>query len=370
MKRMLTLLSIANLLGSLGWSLYYSVSRPYYTFVLGATYTLILIIASSEWLPGLTSFLWGYLSDRYGSKKVLVLGVLAFSLSLTSIVKLNFIPIVVGLASLGWASAWPVILAGVTRISGEHVGRGYGFFAVGSSIGWGLGGIVAGVLAEYISIRGVLAISGILAGTAYVIAYIILRGYDWRYSPTSFSAMMKGPILFVALSCIILTVGIDYAFNLISVQLYYEVDENLFLYGLFLTSIPAFVGAIIRPVAGIIADMLGGLRTVLLSITMYIAVYLFVAILRGLYLALLWIIPVYPFYDTGFIRLASEVSSKDKRGTAMGVINTSMSIAGSSVFLLGPLTDIIGFANGMILAAIIAFSSIIPLAVLRKRLGS
>ena len=366
MNKILILLTIANFMGSLGWSIYFSLSRPYYTSFLNATYSMVLVIASCEWLPGLTSFIWGYLSDRYGVKRVLIIGALAYVLSLVGVVELKFIPIVVALASLGWAAAWPTILAGISRISGEYIGRRYGFFALGGNIGWGLGGIVAGLIASYTSLRLTLTLSGLLAGLAYTLSYFVLSRYEWKYTTVRIMGVLKGVLGYVALACIILTLGMEYAFNLISVKLYYEVNENVLLYGLVITSLPAFIGAIVRPIAGAITDKLGGAKTVLTAIIMYSLIYLLASFLRGYALVLLWIIPIYPFYDTGFIRLASEVSSKDKRGAAMGLINTSMSIAGSTVFIFGPLTDVLGYTYSMIIASIIASTSLIPLLIVYR----
>ncbi|RLC35765.1 hypothetical protein DRH29_05825 [candidate division Kazan bacterium] len=366
MNKKLILLTIANFMGGLGWSIYFSLSRPYYTDFLNASYSMVLIIASCEWLPGLTSFIWGYLSDRYGIKRVLIFGVLAYVISLVGIVELEFIPIIVALASLGWAAAWPTILAGISRISGEYIGRRYGFFALGGSIGWGLGGIVAGLMASYTNIRLTLILSGILAGLAYTLSYFVLGKYEWKYTPVRIAYILKGVLGYVALTCIILTLGMEYALNLISVKLYYEVNENILLYGLAITSLPSFTGAIVRPIAGAIADKLGGVKTVLVAIIMYSLVYLLASFLRGYTLVLLWIIPIYPFYDTGFIRLASEVSGKDRRGLAMGLINTSMSIAGSAVSVFGPLTDVLGYTYSMMIASAIALTSIIPLLIVYR----
>jgi len=360
-NKILVLLTIANFMGSLGWSIYYSLSRPYYTNFLNATYSMVLVIASCEWLPGLTSFIWGYLSDRYGVKRILVIGILAYALSLVGVVELKYIPVIVALASLGWAIAWPAILASTSRLSNECIGRRYGFFALGGSIGWGLGGIVAGFIASYTSLRLTLIFSGLLAGLAYTLSYFVLSRYEWKYATAKIMDVLKGVLGYVALTCIVLTLSIDYAFNLISIKLYYEVNENVLLYGLVITSLPAFTGAIIRPIVGAIADKLGGVKTVLIAIIMYSLMYILASFLRGYALTLLWIIPIYPFYDTGFIRLVSEISSKDRRGAAMGLINTSMSIAGSSIFVFGPLTDVLGYTHSMVIASIIALTSLIPL---------
>lgn len=370
MNKILILLTIANFMGSLGWSIYYSLSRPYYTNFLNATYSMVLVIASCEWFPGLTSFIWGYLSDRHGVKRILMTGILAYVLSLVGVAELKFIPIIVALASLGWATAWPTILASISRLSGEYIGRRYGFFALGGSIGWGLGGIVAGFIASYTSLRLTLTLSGLLTGLAYTLSYFILSKYEWKYT-TKYTTVrimdvLKGVLGYVALTCIFLTLSINYAFNLISIKLYHEVNENVLLYGLVITSLPAFIGAIVRPIAGAIADKLGGVKTVLIAIITYSLMYILASFLRGYALALLWIIPVYPFYDTGFIRLASETSSKDRRGAAMGLINTSMSIAGSSIFVFGPLTDALGYTYSMVIASIIALASLIPLFIVYR----
>ncbi len=367
-RRVLFLLALANFMGSLGWGIYYSVSRPYYTDVLGATYTMIMIIASSEWGPGLTSTLWGYLGDRYGRNRILPLGALAYSLSLVSFVPLSLVPLVVGIASLGWAVAWPSILAMVSLLSSEeHVGRSYGYFAIGGSLGWAVSGLIVGLLKPLLGFKFILVLTGLLAGTAYIIAFMIAK---WR-GETGFETVnvfreLKGPLLIVAVIQIVLTLGFDFAYNLFLVHFYSDIGENILVYGLVVTSLPAFIGAILRPVVGSIVDRLGGLKTVALVAIMYSLDFMGLSYARGVYSIILWILPIYTFYDTGMIKLASEIAGREKRGTAMGIVNTGSSLAGALTFILGPLADRLGYTYSMVTASIIVSATLIPLMVLKK----
>ncbi len=361
------LLAIASLVSSLGWSAYYTISRPYYSNILGLPYSVILIIASSEWMPGLSSFIWGYLGDKIGHKRVLILGLLSFTLSLVGYVDPMFIPIVVGLASLGWAAVWPIVLASISRISPiSSVGRSYSIFAVGTSLGWGLGGIIGGLLSTILGIREVLVLTGLLIGIAYSSTAIILRNTTYTYENISIRLLVRKHLLLLAISSIVLTISIDYAFNLISVKLFYELNENTVMYGLFLTTIPAILGALFRPLAGVIVDRVGGLKSVALASILYTIIYTIASIVRGLLLGVIWIIPIYPFYDTGLVKLASEISRYNERGTIMGLINASNSIAGSLMFILGPLTDILGYTYSMLLSACIASATLVPLTILNR----
>ncbi len=367
MNKTIILLAIAGLVSSLGWSIYYTVSRPYYSDFLGLSYSSILVIASSEWMPGLTSFIWGYLGDKIGHKRVLMLGFLSFTLSLIGYINPVFIPIVVGLASLGWAAVWPIILASISRISPTgRVGRSYSMFAIGTSSGWGLGGVVGGILDTILGVRVVLVVAGLLIGLAYASTIIILRSTNFTYENISIRLLVKKYLLLLAISSIVLTISIDYAFNLISVKLFYELNEDVVLYGLFLTTIPAILGALFRPLAGIIVDKIGGLKTVVLASILYTIIYITASVSKGLLLGIIWIIPIYPFYDTGLVKLASEVSKDYERGTVMGLINASNSVAGSLMFVLGPLTDVLGYTYSMWLSACIALATLVPLAILNR----
>ncbi len=361
------LLAIANLVSSLGWSIYYTVSRPYYSDVLSLPYSVILIIASSEWMPGLSSFIWGYLGDKVGHKQVLMLGFLSFTLSLVGYVNPILIPVMVGLASLGWAAVWPIVLANISRISPiNSVGRNYSVFAIGASFGWGLGGIVGGLLSTILGMRKVLVLTGLLIGTAYLSTALILKNITCTYENISIRLLAKKHILLLAISSIVLTISIDYAFNLVSVRLFYELDENALMYGLFMTTIPATLGALFRPLAGVIVDRIGGLKSVALASILYTFIYIIASISRGILLGIVWITPVYPFYDTGLLKLASEISKHEERGTVMGLINASNSIAGSLMFALGPLTDLLGYTYSMVLSACISLLTLAPLFILGR----
>ncbi len=367
-RRVLVLLALANFMGSLGWGIYYSISRPYYSDVLGATYTMIMIIASSEWGPGLTSTLWGYLGDRYGRNKVLPFGALAYTLSLVPLVPLQLVPLVVAVASLGWAIAWPSILAMVSLLSSEeHVGKSYGYFAVGGSLGWATSGVLVGLLKPLLGFKLVLLLTGVLAGTAYVIAFMIsrIRGEAGLETVNVFKEL-RGPLLIVAVIQVILTLGFDFAYNLFLVHFYSDIGGDILVYGLVVTSLPAFIGALLRPLAGSIVDRLGGIRTIALVVLAYSLDFIGLSYARGIYSVILWIIPIYVFYDTGMVKLASEVSGREKRGTAMGVVNTGMSLAGALTFTLGPLADKLGYTHSMIIASIIVVTAAIPLIILRN----
>ncbi len=367
-RRILVLLALANFMGSLGWGIYYSVSRPYYSDVLGATYTMIMIIASSEWGPGLTSTLWGYLGDRYGRNKILPFGALAYALSLVPLVPLQLVPIVVAVASLGWAIAWPSILAMVSLLSSEeHVGKSYGYFAVGGSLGWAVSGLLVGLLKPLLGFRIVLLLTGILAGTAYIIAFMVsrVRG-EIGFETVNVFRELRGSLLIVAIIQILLTLGFDFAYNLFLVHFYSDIGSDILVYGLVVTSLPAFIGAILRPLAGSIVDKIGGIKTIALVILAYSLDFIGLSHARGIYSVILWILPIYVFYDTGMIKLASEVSGREKRGTAMGVVNTGMSLAGALTFTLGPLADKLGYTYSMITASIIVATATIPLIILKN----
>lgn len=364
----LVLLALANFMGSLGWGIYYSVSRPYYSDILGATYTMVMIIASSEWGPGLTSTLWGYLGDRYGRNKVLPFGALAYTLSLVPLVPLQLVPLVVGIASLGWAIAWPSVLAIVSLLSSEeHVGKSYGYFAIGGSLGWGMSGILVGLLKPLLGFKPVLLLTGLLAGTAYIIAFMISRARgEVRLETVNVFKELRGALLVVAVIQVLLTLGFDFAYNLFLVHFYSDIGSNILVYGLVVTSLPAFIGALLRPLAGLIVDKIGGIKTIALVILAYSLDFMGLSYARGIYSVILWIIPVYVFYDTGMIKLASEASGREKRGTAMGIVNTGTSLAGALTFTLGPLADKLGYSFSMISASIIIISAAIPLMVLRN----
>lgn len=113
----------------------------------------------------LFSPLWGYLSDRYGHRRLfLIFGNLLFFVSsllymyvhtLEGLIVLRF------LQGIGFATN-PLLTALFSDHFGEQAARRFGAFSAANAVGWGLGSLLSGILADTIGIRWVFAIVSFL----------------------------------------------------------------------------------------------------------------------------------------------------------------------------------------------------------------
>lgn len=88
----------------------------------------------------------------------------------------------------------------------------------------------------------------------------------------------------------------------------------------------------------------------------------------GLFMVILWLIPIYSFYDTAIIIAVSDAASSKNKATVIGALHTT-SLAGSLVIIAGPLTDLIGVELVVLLTAILQIiASLSILAILNQKI--
>ncbi len=120
---------------------------------LGATQSqLIWAINSYVLVFAALLFTWGVLGDRYGRKKILVIGLILFGIA-SAVSAFSTTPEMLiftrGLMGIGAASVLPVTLAIITVVFPPHErGKAIGFWAAAVGASVALGPIVAGLLLE------------------------------------------------------------------------------------------------------------------------------------------------------------------------------------------------------------------------------
>ncbi|MDK2383944.1 MAG: hypothetical protein QI199_03920, partial [Candidatus Korarchaeota archaeon] len=162
-----------------------------------------------------------------------------------------------------WAYFWPNIVAPVMEETGKS-GIGYARFAVGSTAGWGAGGLVvaslsasghAGPAEAYLPAAASLGVAGLLgirvveasaprASLAEVAGFLRRRGRGLIYVFLSLVAMQGASEIF---------------WNTSSLKLYGEAG-SLALFGLLFSAAPTLVGVAARPLAGRAVDRVGAWR--------------------------------------------------------------------------------------------------------------
>jgi len=368
--------TIGNVFYTLAWGLYFTASRIYVKEVLGGTFTDIALLTSLEFLPALLSTFWGYLGDVLGRRKIILLGFLSVpAFMMIGFTGIPWVLILAFIASLASTIAWPSVVAAVVSDIEEVGSRKYSIYAMGGSIGWGLGSISMGFLFSMGGMKLVSIMTALFMALAFTLFYIMYpeaygQSFKREHGISVFKNIVRNKIIIAFLLAVIISYfGLEFSYNILSIKLYNELGRNEVFYGIFFGGITAFLGALFRPIAGGIVDTLGETRSFIVTLISYTLLLYGLALAKGWVMALLWIIPIYPLYDTAAVTATSKALPPELRATAIGTYGTAVSIAGSLVVIAGPIADSLGVNKATMFSAVLQLAAlvIIGLYYLRTR---
>jgi MFS family permease len=134
---------------------------------------------------GLTAPLWGYLSDRYGRKPMLVRAAIGMALLMPliglahNVYQLVLLRLAAGLIG-GYASASTMLVA--TQTPREKAGWALGILSTGALSGTLIGPLIGGILPGFIGIRSTFFLSGGVIAIAALITIIFVKE-DFKPTP-------------------------------------------------------------------------------------------------------------------------------------------------------------------------------------------
>ena len=350
--RWLRLYVVASFLHVMAWGMYFALSRFYVVDDLGGGYAALTMLVAVEWGAPATSIVWGRLADSIGRRKLVAFGAsgaIAFALMAFARSPATFIALA-AYASLAWGAAYPSILAPI--LSGSQPGRSYGVFSVGSTLGWAVGSLLMGVVRRFLSTQAVFLTASALYGIAYAIFYAFFPreagvgercGCDERRAREFIRGNLQ---LFVAV--VLATLGIELGFNVFSVKLRHEIEKLVgsaevdIVYGLLYGFTPSVLSIPARVVAGKLADLRDPELMFLTTTLAYVAYFVTLYLSTGLVTAIVWQLPIYPFYDVALYTTTARRSTESERSTTLGAVLTAQSIGGSLVALASPLIEFYG----------------------------
>jgi len=358
--------TIGNVFYTLAWGLYFTASRIYVKEVLGGTFTDIALLTSLEFLPALLSTFWGYLGDVLGRRKIILLGFLSVpAFMMIGFTGIPWVLILAFIASLASTIAWPSVVAAVVSDIEEVGSRKYSIYAMGGSIGWGLGSISMGFLFSMGGMKLVSIMTALFMALAFTLFYIMYpeaygQSFKREHGISVFKNIVRNKIIIAFLSAVIISYfGLEFSYNILSIKLYNELGRNEVFYGIFFGGITAFLGALFRPVAGRIVDTLGETRSFIVTLMSYTLLLYGLALAKGWVMAVLWIIPIYPLYDTAAVTATSKALPPELRATAIGTYGTAVSIAGSLVVIAGPIADSLGVNKATMFSAVLQLAALV-----------
>ncbi|MCD6300721.1 MAG: MFS transporter [Staphylothermus sp.] len=363
----LTGFNISNFLLNIVIGMYMLLTRDYVKTVLGYDYTFMTVLIASETLPSIVSVIGGSIGDIIGRKKVLGLSMLGMiPLGLMGILEISYLPI---LAGIYWAmnGISQSIIMGALLHATNSSGRSYGYFMTYATLGWGLGGPIAGYLVPITGIRTCFILVSIIYAISIIIALSVFPktaiGGEADLKEV-FLGIKTVAYVFFAGSLVL--AGINLFFGNYSLRLR-DIAGSPEVFGIMLTLLPAILGAIVRPIAGVLSDKINPLTVALIGSIMELACITTLYYSWGLLAILIWLIPAFPFLDQGYTMLLSRRLPGRLQALAAGIRVTMSSIGGLIVLMLAPTFISTNLFYILLTSALMIITSIILLIIAKYR---
>ncbi|MCI4395967.1 MAG: MFS transporter [Thermoprotei archaeon] len=351
---------IPFLLG-LSYSVYSVTLRTKIGMLAGSNYPYMILITSMETIPGIFSVIMGYYIDKFGGGLSIIFGFLAsISLLVFPLASLNILPILVFVFVSSYMLYTPIIY-GIILKKAMGSGKKLGLLLMMQSIGWTLGGLFPATFSLFGAIDFGFVFSSLMLLFSTWLLSIIEKPVKSVVSTVNSLGDFARVISLnwkISLGIIMWSSAYSMMSGVFSLKLYNSVNSE-FEYGIYFTVLTGIASIIVRPYAGIIVDKVDPIKIILASITAYLLLSLALVIATPALIVILWITPIYPFFDTASYSLLSKAMGEKFQFTAAGIISTSMSIGGTINFLLYNFLKTQEFESLLFIASAIFFISII-----------
>lgn len=326
-----------------------------------------LMLGLFQLSSSLTQPLFGYLSDRYGGR-LFAVGGLVWMASLQAVV--GFMPTfetalaVATLSGLGSAAFHPQGAAGANAAAGEHKSSGIAMFMLGGNGGFAVGPIVAALAMGNVGIRGtaVLGMIGLciapflyfLTGRAEKSTPVIKKDANWRIE---LNPLFSTIAIVALISVMSLRAMSQQAFSSFTPQFFVEIADFTKSEASLLSSLMLFVLAFGTLSGGLLADRIGGIKV--MAVSMLISTPLMLAMFSVADWRAFWIAPVLGFVSGAawppMLVMAQSLFHKNVgvgTGVALGFV---FAMGGLGLQLTGWLAEPhrLGLSNAMLLLSII-----------------
>ncbi|MDK2372183.1 MAG: MFS transporter [Candidatus Korarchaeota archaeon] len=350
-----------TLLLELAWSMSY-MFMAFETYAQAGFYAYALIRS----LPSLAYFLGsrflGFLSDSSGMKRPFFL--LGSISTVTSLSAMAFLPIDLWIPVISlwyFLSAYePVMIA---YLSAEmEAGTASGEYYAASELGFTLGTAIGGMLADALGIRNVLILAAFVSLPSLP---LFMLAKDGPYRSLDIKGALKRTIqlkfpgrtkeyvpMFLTAS---LSISVFYV--AFSIKVFEASGRSNSLMGLLIAA-AGLLGTLTGPVYGKLTDRLGGMRSFLVSCLVYSTYFSIAAFIEGLtLLALLMVIPIFPFHYSSRNALAMELAPEEK-ASAVSVPSSLGSISEAvGNYVGGTLMGLLGLTETMIAGSILSLAA-------------
>lgn len=310
---------------------------------------------------------WGYLSDRTRKNRLLIalgaLGALAINQFIPYVDGFSAFLILCCLGSLMGAAPSTLVDSTTLALLGERR-NDYGHYRLGGTIGYILTASTAGFLYDRTGLDAMFPAYGIIMLLFAVVALLLpnMTVIKEKRQQGRLSAMLSQPAWIVILACVFLLWITSYAAVAFMGVVLGEMGASTGLISLSIT-----IGAVVEIPFMLYSPVL--LRRFGAEQLLFAAILLLILrfTLIGLMPAPEWSVPInaingpaYVFFWTSAVTLANRLAPPGMAGTAQGLVNSTMNVAGMVGSLLtGWLFDLLGPTQLFLVLAVIAAAALV-----------
>ena len=372
MKGGTKLIVASNSVASMGWGICWTYLNLRLRDI-GANYLQLCLMDSLAAIAYLLSRFWGALSDYYGVRKnFMLVGFLASATPLLVMAIFNYLIWALILAYFAccffWAMAYPSFLAALT--SDPEREKATTAFALAGTTGWALGAFSMGFLELMLGPARLF----VFCYLVFVVFTSMLAFYEeerlprkpgtaWSYVKGTFTLRFRARKGFglLLVGVFLGWLGLQWSSPLARIRMYDLLGHSKTVVGVVwgLSSISSAIALLLAERA---VEKLGGLKTYAIATACYsILMPSFALILDPVLYAVLWTVPVWPFFNLGYTLSPAEFSSEDVRGEAVGACEVAKNLGVLSGMLGGLVADMVGRETSMLLSAFPLGLGTIPL---------
>ena len=194
---------------------------------LGATKMEITSVTSLSSLLLITSFIWGYLSDKFGSIYFIRIGEFLIALALVVIISTsNILNLILarGIIGLGLAMFIPSMISLMSMLSKRESEKGFlvGMYSASQSLGWASGLFIGGFLTRYFSTKYTFYFALFLTFLSLTLSLFIKKPISMMERKTSYTfnrEIFSKSLIFLFLASFLRDGGILGAYSLLPIYL-------------------------------------------------------------------------------------------------------------------------------------------------------
>ncbi len=365
---------VGTLLLELAWSMSY-MFMAFETYAQEGFHAYALIRS----LPSLAYFLgsrfFGFLSDSSGVKRpFFLLGGLSTA---TSLFSMAFLPVDLWVPIISmwyFLSAYEPVMIAYLTTSEIGAGSASGEYYAASELGFTLGTALGGVLTDSLGIRNVLLLAALVSVPSLP---FFMLAEDEPHGPLDVSRALRRTVRlefpgrtreYVPIF-VIASLSISVFYVAFSIKVFEASGRSNSLMGLLIAA-AGLLGTLTGPIYGRLTDRLGGGRSFLISCLAYSAYFAVAGLVQDLLLlALLMVIPIFPFHYSSRNALAMELAPEE-RASAVSVPSSLGSISDAlGNYVGGTFMGLLGLTETMVLGSLLSMTAGVMMLLRHKKEG-